>query len=497
MVRRARLATLTGVTEQTLRRLFPGSTAEIIAILGGFSLGHGKPGACAGVEPEKGRTMKPNPHLHTWPLVVSLMLAASTPALATNGMYLAGYGSEAAGRAGTNLAIADRALGLQANPAGIAQLQGQHFSVDLQMLAPSLTYNGDPFGNDIDAKSTLFNMPSLSYVRGSKGSPWTFGLGLISQGGMGATFNGYSTPFGTKDGTYSEVRFLTATPTVAYALNEDFALGVSLNAGYSDVAFRFYPGTSYYNDMGTPLDPSDDIGFFGLNMSKRARAFNYSGRVGAMWTATPQIQVGAIYQTKTQGDYKDGTLTMNQSAIGLGPVKYDAEVEGFTWPEQYGAGLQLRPADRWVLAGDVRRFMWSDAIKQIDVKGTNPDKASPQTAPVVPFVFDWKDAWTYSVGAEFRATPALTLRGGYNYGQNPVPAFTLNPLFPAITEQHATVGAGYTWGGNTLNFAGERAFSASVTNRNVDQNVNPFGPGATVEHSQWTFSIGFSRAISH
>jgi long-chain fatty acid transport protein len=431
-----------------------------------------------------------------WLAMIPLALLLAAPALATNGMYLAGYGSEAAGRAGTNIAIADRALGLQANPAGIAQLQGQHFSVDLQMLAPKLAYSGDPFGNSIDGKSTVFDMPSLSYVRGAKQSPWTWGLGLISQGGMGATFEGYSTPFGTKDGTFSEVRFLTATPTVAYAINEDLALGMSANAGYSDVAFRFFPNTSYYNDNGTPLDPTDDIGFFGANLSGRAKTFNYSGRLGLMWNVIPQLQLGAVYQTRTQGKYKNGTLSLNESALGLGEVKYDAVVQGFTWPEQYGVGVQLRPVDRWVMAADARRYMWSGAIQKIEVKGTSPDKSTPVTAPVMPFVFDWKDVWAISLGAEYRATNALTFRGGYNFGDNPVPDATLNPLFPAITRQHATAGAGYTWAGNTVNFALERAFKASQTNLNTNQNINPFGPGATVSHSQWTLSLGFSRAFS-
>ncbi len=432
--------------------------------------------------------------VHGMAVIAGLLLAA--PALATNGMYLAGYGSEAAGRAGANLAIADRSLGLQANPAGIAQLQGRHFGVDLQLLVPKLGYNSDLTHTAIDAHNSVFGMPSFSYVQGRKGSPWTWGAGLISQGGMGATFDGYHTPFGTVDNTWSEVRFLTFTPTLAYAVNPDLAFGASVNAGYSDVAFSFYPNTSYYNTNGTPLDPSDDIGFFGANLTKRARAFNYSGRLGAMWSVVPQLQVGAIYQSKTQGDYKNGTLTLNQSAIGLGMVKYDAVVEGFTWPAQYGLGVQVRPVDRWMLTADMRRFQWSDAIQKIEVKGTKPDKASPVTAPVMPFVFDWKDVWAVAVGGEFRATPALTLRGGYNFGQNPVPAATLNPLFPAITEKHATVGAGYTWGGNTMNVALERAFEASVTNNNTDQNVNPFGPGANVTHSQWTFSLGVSRALS-
>ena len=115
------------------------------------------------------------------------------PAWATNGMYLAGYGAEASGRGGANIAIADRALGLQSNPAGITQLQGNHFSVDIQVLMPDLDYS-DPFGNSIEGENRMFPMPSISYVRGGMGSKWTWGIGLFSQGGMGATFEGYNYP---------------------------------------------------------------------------------------------------------------------------------------------------------------------------------------------------------------------------------------------------------------------------------------------------------------
>ncbi len=429
---------------------------------------------------------------------IALVALAAGPALATNGMYLAAYGSEAAGRAGANIAVADRALGLQANPAGIAQLQGGHLSADLQLLAPSLHYGGDPFGNSLDAKDAIFAMPSISYVRGGARSPWTWGFGLLSQGGMGAQFEGYSTPFGTKDGTYSEVRFLTATPTVAFTPVEDFSIGVSANVGYSDLKFRFYPNTSYYNDMGTPLDPTDDMAFFGANLNKRASALNYSGRVGLMWSALPELQLGAIYQTKTQGDYENGTLSLNMNSIGAGVVHYDATVEGFTWPDQVGLGVQLKPAERWRVAVDARRYLWSDAVSLIKVKGTNPDQPLPAMMSTVtmPFTFEWKDEWTWIGGVEYRATDALTLRGGYNFGASPVPDETLNPLFPATVEQHAALGFGYTWGANTLNLALERGFEASQTNNNTNQNVNPFGPGASVDHSQWTVSVGFSKAFS-
>jgi hypothetical protein len=50
-------------------------------------------------------------------MLLAAVLAIPSAAMATNGMYLAGYGTEANGRGGTDIAIADRALGLQSNPA--------------------------------------------------------------------------------------------------------------------------------------------------------------------------------------------------------------------------------------------------------------------------------------------------------------------------------------------------------------------------------------------
>ncbi len=427
-------------------------------------------------------------------LAATFLLAVSVaPALATNGMYLAGYGSEAAGRGGANLAVADNALGLQSNPAGIMHILGRELDIDAQFLAPSLKYGGDPFGNKMDGESKVFAMPALSYVKGYPNQHWTWGIALISQGGMGATFENYATPFGTRDETTSEVRFATLTPTIAYKFNEQVALGVSMNAGYSDVTFGFWPATSYYNDNGTPVDPSDDMGFFGADLTTRAKAWTTSYRVGGLWHAHPQVTLGAIWQSKTTGDYENGELTLDQTAIGLGKVHYDAKVEGFTWPAQFGGGIEVRPAKQWMFAADVRRYLWQDAMQQITVKGTNPDAASPMTNPVMPFTFDWQDQTVVCAGAEYASSTEFTWRAGWNYGDSPVPDATLNPLFPATTMQHVTAGMTWRRADHAVNVAVERAFEAEQVNANTNMNVNPFGAGMFVDHSQWTFSLGYSR----
>ncbi|MEJ2084998.1 MAG: hypothetical protein P8Y44_04880 [Acidobacteriota bacterium] len=46
----------------------------------------------------------------------------------------------------------------------------------------------------------------------------------------------------------------------------------------------------------------------------------------------------------------------------------------------------------------------------------------------------------------------------------------------------------------TYEFGIEHAFNNSVTNNNPNPQVNPFGPGTTVDHSQWTVAFGLSWA---
>jgi long-chain fatty acid transport protein len=291
------------------------------------------------------------------------------------------------------------------------------------------------------------------------------------------------------------VRFATITPTIAYRASDQFAFGASINAGYSDVMFGFWPSTSYYNNNGTPADPSDDIGFFGADLTTRAKAYTTSVRGGALWHANPMLTFGAIYQTETVGDYKNGKLTLDETALGLGKVRYDATVEGFTWPAQYGAGVEIRPAKRWMIAADLRRYLWDHAMRQITVTGDNPSVNSPVTSVVMPFVFNWRDQWVTMIGTEYAASQAVTLRAGWNYGKSPVPNATLNPLFPATTTQHVTAGVSWKQHGNMLNLALERAFETEQVNHNTNANVNPFGAGMFVYHSQWTFSLGYGWAF--
>lgn len=426
-------------------------------------------------------------------LTRSLILAAGSAlclhaaSFATNGMFMTGYGAESLGRGGANLAISDRSLALNFNPAGIGQLQGDHFTLGLALLAPSLEFE-NMANPRTDGEDTLFPLPSFAWIRSKPESRWAFGFGFLAQGGMGAEFRDLNTFFGTRDEIFTEVSFATISPTVAYSPNEDFAVGLTANIGYAEASFKFFPNTSFFNTQ------MPEMSFFGVDMDGTG-GLQYSLRLGTWWRPHPRFTVGLVYQTETESDFGGGDLTVNftnQPQVG-GKVRYDAEMEGFTFAAQAGIGFGWRLGERWIAALDVKRYFWDDAIDTILVRGTNPNAQAPPEL-VLPFVFDWKDQWVYALGFDYRATDRLTLRFGGNYGENPVPDDTLTPLFPANVSDHLSIGFGYLHGNKTWEFALERTFAATQTNDNPNPLVNPFGPGSTVEHDQWVLAVSLSWA---
>ena len=189
--------------------------------------------------------------------------------------------------------------------------------------------------------------------------------------------------------------------------------------------------------------------------------------------------------------------------LGVGKVSPFGAGDG---EDLVGLGVAWRPAPSWVVAVDLKRYFWDHAIDTIEVVARHPNVEGAPSEIVMPFVFNWEDQWVAAVGVDYRLTPQLTLRAGYNYGEDPVPDATLTPLFPATTERHASLGFAWLAGNRTYEFAVERAFAKDQTNSNPDPRVNPFGPGGWVDQEYLPEKIsekifykptdrGFERAV--
>ena len=407
---------------------------------------------------------------------------AVAPAGATNGMDMIGYGTRSIGMGGADVAVAGDAGNVSGNPAAVSEASPSSANIGLTLLMPtmSVTHN-TPAGPDaVDGEAQYFPMPQIGYVHRLKDTPLAIGFGLYAQGGMGVDFQGLNTGMSaTPDELTSQVSFMRLNPLLSFKVNESVTLGGTLMIGYSQCKFSMYPETYWAGADGTPGTGDD---FAGMDVNG-LKSFGFAGRVGAQVKLGPMVRLGAMYTSESTIKLDGGDAQLNFGAM---KVKYDAEMQDFTWPQEVEAGVAVTPAKGLTVAFDVKWINWSAAIDQPVLKISNPNQPVAMTSRDITFDMAWEDQWVYAIGVEYAFNAMSTLRAGYNYGKSPVPDANLNPLFPATVEQHATLGYGLTLGQWAINLAYEHAFENTQVNNNA---ANMFGAGLEVSHSQNTVSL--------
>ncbi len=401
-------------------------------------------------------------------MFAALLLVWPGAALATNGMNMIGTGAVASGMGGADAAVPAGCTAIAGNPAQLATTCNRVVSAGTAILIPSLDVTM-PGANAVGNETQVFPLPFVGYAQRIGVTPWSIGLGIFAQGGMGVDFRGVPAGPGAKDSLYSQVAFMRLSPTVAYNVNEKLTLGASLFAGYATVNYEFFPNQPNGQSVT------------GL------RSYTLAGRLGFNYQINDQWAIGGTYTTASALDFDHGEMKVNFGPQ-MGVVTYrDASMEDFTWPQQVEFGVSFRPAPKWLLAFDISWINWSDAIETVKVKGKNPDTALPpqyQTIEV-PFIMSWDDQWVFALGVQYEINQNWTVRAGYNYGKSPVPDDTLNPLFPAIVEHHLTAGFTFSHGPFDFDFAFEHAFENSQKNTGAPSPTNPFA-GTEVSHYQNT-----------
>lgn len=399
---------------------------------------------------------------------LALLCLVPAPAYPTNGLSAIGFGAESGAMAGADLAVARDTAAMNSNPAGITQIPGNALDIYGGVVYPSSVAHQDQLGNDLEVSNRRAYLGGGGFTHRLGDGPVTAGIGLFGQGGAGNVYKNVITPFGTSDEFSSLFRIAKITPTVAYRFNEKLSFGVSLQMVYTDIRQKVFPETSYFD----PADPGHP--FFGSDAEMNG--FGFGVKLGALYKFGDLLSLAAAYTSKMRLPL-DGTLVTNMSAAGLGKVTYqDASIEGMALPQEVDVGVAVRPFPPLLVAVKVAWLDWSAALETSTLRASSPDDPGAPPNLSLPSTMNWKDQYVFAIGIAYDLTEKAILRAGYNYGNNPIPENSLNPLLAAIAEHHVTFGGGYAispkWQVST---AVEYAFSNSVTYHNPEL---PFGPGA-------------------
>jgi long-chain fatty acid transport protein len=271
-----------------------------------------------------------------------LMVSGVQQGHATNGMSMIGNGARMSGMGGTSMGLAGDTNLMNSNPAGISTIGSRQVDATLGLLMPAVHFSNGL--NDDDADSALFPLPSLGYVHGGTPGPWTFGLGLFAQGGMGATypslshnlFRAYDANPLTQDALvdqeyHSNIAYLKFAPTVAYQVNDALSVGIALNAGYAMMEMRMpysidplamkgaVPGAggmTFGQMFGAPQAQGglgyDEVTAY-ADLKDGVTANGWGAKLGVRYEVTNRMSFGASYTMKSTLDFS-GNATMDMTS---------------------------------------------------------------------------------------------------------------------------------------------------------------------------------------
>ncbi len=426
-------------------------------------------------------------------IALTIALLFSIPLFASNGMNLIGYGARYAGMGGAVLAVGGSVMDLQSNPANLTRLKESRFEVGTGVLIPYTTYRDSYYGqateldyaNSVKSEPNAFPLPYLGYAS-PVGDNQGWGIAFYAQGGAGAEFNGmqrqtpglpvnppYSFAPGTidqvmqsqtgnpnatvpyighlrqlRENTYSNFGFARLTPGYAIRFGK-LSLGAGVDFGVALLEWRW-----------TFSDPTGLMEMPGAGYRyKSDPGYSLGGKVGATYELTDTITVAYAYKSKAKM-YLNGDMSIN-----AGNPNYFKKLDVsmyMEWPEAHRAGIAYSK-DGLTLSFDAEYVKWSNVMNTVEFTLPAPWVTTPigNMISTMAFNLKWKDQTIVATGIEYKKG-SFAYRAGYNYGRNPVSEQGINPLFPAITEHHASVGLGYDSGTFELDFALVYAFPSKV-----------------------------------
>jgi long-chain fatty acid transport protein len=361
----------------------------------------------------------------------------AVPAHATFGYFEHGVGVQAEGLAGAGIAYPKDSLAIANNPASLFRL-GDRLDVGVDLFVPdrgaAIVGNGAGPDQSFDGSGVKnFLSPQFGYTN-TLNDHWAVGIAIYGNGGMNTSYDANPfARFGATGKAGVNLEQLFVSPTVAYRISEGHSIGVSFNLAYQ-------------------LFKADGVGVFApystapgaLSNNHTDHAYGYGVRIGYLGQLTPDLSVGAFWQSKGYSD-------RFKKYAGL-----FAEQGSFDVPSSFGIGASYHLTDKLDAALDVERIDYSGVPAIANTLG-ELFLGHPFGSDNGPG-FGWRDVTVVKLGLNYAIAPQWQIRGGWAWGTQPVrPSQTfLNILAPGIVQHHLSAGATWTSSAGT-------EISASVT----------------------------------
>jgi long-chain fatty acid transport protein len=248
----------------------------------------------------------------------------ASPAFATNGMNMEGYGPIATGMGGASMAYDNGTAAAVNNPTtlGLMASDTMRLDVALGQLGPDVNSSMPGFGN-APSSGDSYIMPALGFV--AKTGKLAYGVGVFAQGGMGTEYGTNSfMSMGSGKEARSELGVGRAMLPLVYSATDALSIGGSIDFVWAGLDLRMPMSAAAMGDMwvgsktlgsisvtpnlatalGTAMgSPTAYGGYFDFSNSNdftgKANATGWAGKIGFTYKLSPQFTIGGVYQSET------------------------------------------------------------------------------------------------------------------------------------------------------------------------------------------------------
>ena len=420
--------------------------------------------------------------------LIAIFLACSR--LQAAGLYQDGAGARAQAMAGSGTAVADDPLSaLFDNPAALGELDRATVQGELDG-----GWAQGTFHNRANDHADLSQFGGIGEFAASvPAGPVRFAIGVNPDISLRDSWSLRDAPGGADGQTSygvrenkSEIGLLRIAAGVGWQVNPAFSIGGNVGLLYNE------------NDLQTPYVFQTQRVLKGVKtlLDLKTDGFGWNGEAALRWRPLPTLALSLAYTGASRLDTHgtaSGNAGVQLARLGLGAARpdfsYDARVVN-EFPQQLSAGAAWQVRRRLTLSAQVDWVDWSDAFETLGVHLTHGDDrdlnglvGSSGLNDNVPL--HWRDQFVERIGFEQVIGSHWTVRGGYAYGNNPVPAGTLTPLNAAITEHTLSAGAGYRVGRVTIDGAYQWQLPATGRVRRSELAAGEYTNSTTEIDVQW------------
>lgn len=399
------------------------------------------------------------------------------------------------------------------NPAGISKLEGTNFSLNANLVAPSVKYSNakasypgfpqkqDPVVGSTSGKITddIIAVPHM-YATHQLSDQWTLGLGVYVPFASGTEYDEDSVLRYNVNKT--EVSAIDINPTIAFKINDQHSISVGLIGQYLSAELRQFAnwGKFINQEKGNGLADGysavegDDWGF----------GYNF----GYLWDVNDNTRLGVSYRSKVDHELRGSAewktehplystpagaaaLPMIQGSIatgGLGYAKHENARVKIVTPESLSLHGMVELDDKWTAFGDVTWTRHS-RFNKINIEFEQPKivanavKGGKDKSNITTLQPNWKDTFKVGLGAAYQYDDQLQLRFGVAFDESPVKSadYRLSTM-PDNDRIWLSLGAKYDFNENSSLNIGYSYIHIKDGSANVNGwcgSRTPLGPGAS------------------